>query len=236
MESNHITRRIADLDNDDKPREKALNQGIEHLTNAELLAILLGSGMKGLSVIDLSRDILKGCDNKLSRLARVSVHELMSKYKGVGAAKAITLLAAIELGTRCVHSFHLDNDVEPRVTSSNVANHYIRQKLERNNHEQFWVLYLDNSNKIIASECVSRGGVASTVVDIKIVLKSALDKLASGLILVHNHPSGNLKPSAPDDNLTNKIKEGARLIDIRVLDHIIIAPQGYYSYADEGRL
>lgn len=236
MEDNSIIRRIADLDNDDKPREKALNNGIEHLTNVELLAILLGSGMRGISVIDLSRNILRQCDNKLSRLSRVSVHELMSKHKGVGAAKAITLLAAIELGTRCVHSFHLDDDQEPRVTSSNVANHYIRQRLEKHNHEEFWVLFLDNSNRIITAECISKGGVSSTTVDVKIVFKSALDKLASAIILVHNHPSGNLKPSIPDDNLTSKIKEAGKLIDVRVLDHIIIAPQGYYSYADEGRM
>ncbi|MCH5246698.1 MAG: DNA repair protein RadC [Muribaculaceae bacterium] len=235
MEPGRSNLRIADLDSGDKPREKALNIGVEHLTNAELIAIILGSGLPGKSVIDLSRDILRDSDNKLSVLSRLSVHELTTKFNGIGPAKAISLMAAIELGSRCVHSLSSEI-VEPVVTSSKIIYDYIRQRLERRNHEEFWIVFLDRSNRIKSSEMISVGGVSGTIVDIKIILKKALDKLASSLILVHNHPSGNLKPSVADDSITSKIKEGAEAIDMKVLDHIIVSPLGYYSYNDEGRL
>lgn len=235
MENIRKARKIADLDINDKPREKALNLGVENLTNAELMAIILGSGLPGRSVIELSQDILGDNDNKLSQLCRMSVHELTSKYPGVGPAKAISLMAAIELGARCVHSLGEEN-TSPTVTSSSVVNDFMRRKLERKNHEEFWILFLSRANKILSAECVSTGGTASTLVDVKLVMKRALDKLASALILVHNHPSGNLRPSKPDDDLTKKISEAGKILDIRVLDHIIITPSEYYSYADEGRL
>ena len=235
METEYLSRRIADLDTNDKPREKALNQGIEHLTNAELLAIILGSGIQGMSVIDLSRNILAGCDNRLSRLARMSIHSLCRNFKGVGPAKAISLFAALELGTRCVHSQALEKE-DPIIRSSRDIYDLIRQKLENKGHEEFWVIYLNQANRVQSMECISKGGLTSTVADIKIILKMAIDKLSSSIILVHNHPSGNLKPSVPDDRLTEKIQEAAKLLEIKLLDHLVITATGYYSYCDEGRL
>lgn len=235
MEPDYFSRRIADLDNNDKPREKALNLGVEHLTNTELMAIILGSGLRGMSVIDLAQEILKGNENKLSRVARMSINELCTKFKGIGVAKAISIKAAIELGSRCVHSLALENE-EPQIRSSKDCYDLMRQRAELLQHEQFWILFLSQSNRVKSIECISKGGLTSTVVDVKIILKMAIDKLAQGLILVHNHPSGNLSPSLPDDNLTKKINDGAKILDIKLLDHIIISSKGYYSYNDEGRI
>lgn len=225
--------RVADLDIADKPREKALQNGIASLSNAELLAIIFGSGLPGRSVIDLSRDILRDNDNRLSRLARMSVHEIVKKYKGIGNAKAITLAAAFELGARCALDLR---QLDPQVTGSESIYQRLRGQMELLNYEEFKVVHLNRSNRIIFEETVSKGGTASTLVDVKLVMKSALDKLSSGLIFVHNHPSGNLNPSTADDQLTQRLRRAAELLDIRVLDHIIITPSGYYSYADNSRL
>ncbi|MBD5210211.1 MAG: DNA repair protein RadC [Barnesiella sp.] len=227
------TLRVADLDIADKPREKALQNGIATLSNAELLAIVFGSGLPGRSVVDLSRDILLDNDNRLSRLARMSVHEVVRKYKGIGEAKAISLAAAFELGARCALDM---KQLDPQVKGSDTVYELLRGKMELLNHEEFRVVHLNRANRIIFEETVSRGGTASTLVDVKLVMKSALDKLSSALIFVHNHPSGNLNPSAADDQLTRRLKQAADLLEIRVLDHIIISPQGYYSYNDNGRL
>lgn len=225
--------RVADLDADDKPREKAIRNGIQSLSKAELLAIILGSGTVGKSVIALSQEILRDNDNSLHRVSRLSIDELSHRYNGIGTAKAISLLAAFELGTRCVDDAL---QLSRQIGSGRDVYNFMRQKLQRIEYEEFWILHLSRSNRILASECVSRGGTAATVVDIKLILKSALNKLSSSLILVHNHPSGNLTPSPQDDDITRRIKSGAQLLDIRVLDHVIIAPTGYYSYSDEGRL
>lgn len=235
MENEPVIRRIADLDVNDKPREKALKYGVGSLSNAELIAIILGSGMQGRSVLDLSQIILKGCDNRLSRLARCNIHELTSKYKGVGTAKAISLLSAIELGSRCVSAF-VNEEEEPQIKSSRDIHAYMRTKLQAPYHEEFWVLYLNRANRVMSAECISKGGVASTIVDLKIILKGALDKLACGIVLVHNHPSGNLIPSHHDDNITHLVVEAAKLVDMKVIDHLIISQSGFYSYFDEGRL
>lgn len=235
MEKDKYTRKISELDENDKPREKALNFGVEYLTNAELIAIILGSGLKGMSVLDLSQEILKGNDNKLSKVARMSIYELCTKFKGVGPAKAISLLSAIELGSRCIHSFASETE-DPVIKCSRDIYNIMRQKLERKNHEEFWIIYLNQALRVQSTECISQGGMASTVVDIRLILKKALDKLSSSIILIHNHPSGNLKPSVQDDNLTKKVKEGAKLLDINLIDHVIISSQGYYSYSDEARL
>lgn len=225
--------RVADLDVADKPREKALRQGISALSNAELLAIVFGSGLPGRSVVDLSRDILRDNDNRLSRLARMSIHEVVKKYKGIGEAKAISLAAAFELGARCDVDM---KQLDPQVTGSNTIYERLRGQMALLNYEEFRVVHLSRANRIIFEETVSRGGTASTLVDVKLVMKSAIDKLSSALIFVHNHPSGNLTPSVADDKLTKQLKNAAELLDIRVLDHIIITSQGYYSYADNGRL
>jgi len=227
------TLRVADLDVDDKPREKALKNGIQSLSKAELMAIILGSGIVGKSVIALSQDILRDNDNSLHRLSQMSIDELCRRYKGIGPAKAISLKAAVELGTRSVE----DGAVLPeQIKGGHDVYALMRQKLQNINYEEFWVLHLSRSNRVIARECVSRGGTAGTVVDTKLIMKSAINKLASSLILVHNHPSGMLRPSIEDDNITRRIKDAAKLLDMRVLDHVIIASTGYYSYNDEGRL
>lgn len=227
------TPRVADLDIDDKPREKALKNGIQSLSKAELMAIILGSGIVGKSVIALSQDILRDNDNSLHRLSQMSIDELCTRYKGIGPAKAISLKAAVELGTRSVED---GQSLPDQIRGGHDIYNLMRQKLQNINYEEFWVLHLSRSNRVIARECVSRGGTAGTVVDTKLILKSAINKLASSLILVHNHPSGTLRPSIEDDNITRRIKEAAKLLDMRLLDHVIIASTGYYSYNDEGRL
>ena len=230
---NRFMGRIADLDEGDKPREKALSQGIRSLSNAELLAIIFGSGLPGKSVISMSQEILASCDNRLSRLSRLSIHEMKKKFKGVGTAKAISLAAAFELGLRTRDE---DAALDPQIKCSTDIYNIMRTKLERLEYEEFWVLYLSRSNRIIYEECMSKGGVSGTITDIRLILKRALELLASGIILVHNHPSGNLRPSPDDDRITTKTKEAAKLLDINVLDHLIITPTSYFSYNDNGRL
>lgn len=224
---------VADLDEGDKPREKALERGISTLSNAELMAIIFGSGMPGKSVITLSQEILRDADGRLSRVARMSLAELMKKYRGIGPAKAVSLAAAFELGSRCSEDLGVR---ERQIMSGKDVYDVMRGQLERLNTEEFWVLHLSRANRVITRDCISRGGTSATVVEPKLVLKSAVDRLSSGIILVHNHPSGNLVPSPQDDNLTSKIKKGAEILEIRVLDHVIISPNGYYSYCDEGRI
>ncbi len=230
---NRFLGRIADLDDSDKPREKALSLGIRSLSNAELLAIIFGSGLPGKSVISMSQEVLASCDNRLSRLSRLSIHEMKKRFKGVGTAKAISLAAAFELGLRT-----RDEDValDTQIKSSTDIYNMMRVKLERLEYEEFWVLYLSRSNRVIFEECMSKGGVSGTVTDVRLILKRAIELLASGIILVHNHPSGNLRPSPDDDRITTKAKEAAKLLDINVLDHLIITPTNYFSYNDNGRI
>ena len=230
---NRFMGRIADLDEGDKPREKALTQGIRSLSNAELLAIIFGSGLPGKSVISMSQEILASCNNRLSRLSRISIHEMKKSFKGVGTAKAISLAAAFELGLRTRDE---DAALDPQIKCSTDIYNIMRAKLERLEYEEFWVLYLSRSNRVIYEECMSKGGVSGTVTDIRLILKRAIELLASGIILVHNHPSGNLRPSPDDDRITTKAKEAAKLLDINVLDHLIITPTSYFSYNDNGRL
>lgn len=228
-----ISARIADLSADDRPREKAINGDIRNLTDAELIAITLGGGMQGKSVIDLSREMLRSVGGSLDDLARMPVKQMCRLFKGVGPAKAVSLAAAFELGMRC-----RDEKARKkiRVCSSADAFGYIRTDLERLDREEFWIITLSRANNITGKECIARGGTSATVVDIKLLMKMAVDKLASGIIAVHNHPSGNNRPSIEDDRLTKRIKEAAALLDIRLLDHIIVAGATYYSYNDEQRL
>ncbi len=230
---NRFLGRIADLDDSDKPREKALSQGIRSLSNAELLAIIFGSGLPGKSVISMSQEILASCDNRLSRLSRLSIHEMKKRFKGVGTAKAISLVSAFELGLRTRDE---DAALNTQIKNSTDIYNMMRVKLQRLEYEEFWVLYLSRSNRVIFEECMSKGGVSGTVTDIRLILKRAIELLASGIILVHNHPSGNLRPSPDDDRITTKAKEAAKLLDINVLDHLIITPTDYFSYSDNGRL
>lgn len=225
--------RIADLSNDDKPREKAIKHGIRTLSNAELIAIIFGGGIPGKSVIDLSKEILASCNHSLADLATMSIYEMSKRYHGIGPAKAVALAAAFELGFRCRDE---RPDKEYTVKTSADAYAAIRGHLEHLRHEEFWILILSRSNKIKHMERISSGGTSATIVDIKILIKCATDQLASAIILAHNHPSGNCRPSGEDDKLTQRIKAAAELLDIRVVDHLIVTPEKYTSYADEGRL
>ena len=217
---------------EDRPREKLMLKGRAALSDAELIAILIGSGTRELSAVDLSKQILHSVGNNLNELAKLSINDLM-KFKGVGDAKAISIAAALELGRRRKESEVLK---KAKITSSADAYHTIRPYLMDLSHEQFWVLLLNRANEVIRPFQVSIGGVAGTVADPKIIFKSAIEYLASAIILVHNHPSGNLTPSQPDKDLTKRVKEAGRLLDIPILDHLIFGDNGYFSFADEGVL
>jgi len=225
-------RRIADLSPDEKPREKALASGIRSLTDAELLAILIGGGVPGKSAIELAREILESCNNSINRLAQMSIRSIARRFNGIGPAKAITIAAAIELGSRRAAG----NDKERTVRSSADAYRLLAAHLENLPHEEFWAIFLRRNNSVIAVEQIGAGGTAATYVEPKIILKKALDCLASAMIVGHNHPSGNTAPSQADDNLTRKIKDAAKLMDIPLLDHIIVTSGAFYSYADNSRL
>lgn len=224
--------KIKDWSPDDRPREKLLQRGRSALTDAELIAILLGSGTSTTNVVDVARQILAKADNNLHELARLSVKDL-TKIRGIGTARAVTFVAAMELGRR--RTGH-EQDEKPRITCSRDVFELLRPSLMDVPHEEFWVLLLNRANRVIKILQVSQGGVSGTVADPRIIFKSALEELASGIILAHNHPSGNLMASQADRDLTRKIKDGARLLDVQVLDHLIVANQKYYSFADEGLL
>jgi DNA repair protein RadC len=218
---------------DDKPREKLRDKGRHALSNAELIAILIGSGSKSLSAVDLAKQILNRAENNLNELGKVSVEELIKNFHGIGEAKAITIIAALELGRRRQLSEIKDR---PNVKSSRDAFDAIAPMIMDLQHEEFWVLMLNRGNQVLKRVQVSLGGVSGTVVDAKIIFKKALEIPASAIILCHNHPSGNLRPSGADIEITKKVKEGGALIDINVLDHLIVSERGYFSFADEGML
>lgn len=229
-----IPTRIQDLNDDDKPREKALANGIRSLSDAELVALIFGGGLPGMSVVDMARSILHDCDQRVDNLARMGMQEMMAKYKGVGPAKAVCLAAAFELGRR--NREQMAAAADPLIRSSRDVREIMQPLIGQLDYEEFWVMMLSRSNRVKFKRCISQGGTAATVVDVKLLLKRALDCLAEGIILVHNHPSGNSLPSGEDDRLTQKIKDGASFLGIRVMDHVIIAGDDFYSYADQGRL
>lgn len=217
---------------EDRPREKALAHGIQVLSDSELIAVLLGSGTRSLSAVDLAKEILVKVSNNLDELGKMDVRQLM-KYKGVGEAKALTLSAALELGRRRQSVSPLQRK---SITCSRDAYEVIYTVLDDLNHEQFWVILLNRSNKVLDKIRIGQGGVSAVVVDPKIVFKEAINRLATGIILVHNHPSGNLKPSKADIDLTRNIRQAGQFLDIQLFDHLIIAGGSYYSFADEGML
>lgn len=224
---------IKNWNEDDRPREKMILKGVESLSNSELLAILINNGTRDRSAVDVCKELMGSVNNDLQKLGKMSVKEIMKlKTKGIGEAKAVTIAAALELGIR-------RNTEENRkfvVThSSDVAN-YLRAKLEHKKNEVFVAVYMNRSNKIQHHEVISTGGITGTVADPRIILKKALEHDATAIILCHNHPSGSLKPSKADEDITYKIKEAARYFDIAILDHIIVSDEGYYSFADEGLL
>lgn len=215
---------------DERPREKLLNKSPEALTNAELLAILISSGTKKKSALDLAREILIQANNDLHDLGRLDVAALQ-QTKGIGEARAITIAAALELGRRRQVAVGV---TRPAIKQSKDAAELMIPILRDLAHEVFYVLYLSTSNKVIRSENIGKGGLNSTVADIRIILKSALLNNATKIIVAHNHPSGNLKPSKQDVDMTIKLKQSAELMDIKLLDHIIVAGNDYTSMADEG--
>lgn len=216
----------------DRPREKLLTHGRSVLSDAELVAILIGSGTRSLSAIDVGKNILSAVNQDLNQLAKFSVKEL-TKFKGIGQAKAISIIAALELGRRRKESSVME---KPKITSSHDAYELLKAAMLDLQHEEFWVIMLNRGNRVIRMKRVSSGGVSGTVADVKIIFKEAIEQLASGLILAHNHPSGNRNPSQQDIQLTKKMKDSGTLLDIPVLDHIIFAEDKYYSFADEAML
>ncbi|MEO5912197.1 MAG: DNA repair protein RadC [Pelobium sp.] len=217
---------------EDQPREKLLAQGRRTLTDAELIAILIGSGSTTESAVDLSKRILFSCQNDINALAKLSVQELC-KFRGIGEAKAISIIAALELGRR-------RKDVElvnpEKITTSKDIYNLLSPYYSDIFHEEFWIILLNRANKVLNKVLISKGGQAGTVADPKIIFKAALENNAANIILSHNHPSGNLKPSQADVDLTKKLKQAGKLIDISILDHVIFTDAGYFSFADEGLL
>lgn len=227
---NHIS--IKAWAEEDRPREKLSGQGRRSLTDAELIAILIGSGSRDESAVELSKRILHHYENDLNKLGKASIAELC-RFKGVGEAKAISIIAALEIGRR-------RNETESKppeeVKGSNDIFKLMRRHLMDLNHEEFWIVLLSRSSKVLSKELVSRGGISGTVADPKIIFYMALQQQASAIVLIHNHPSGNLKPSQLDIDLTKKVVNAGKMLDINVLDHLIITDKGYLSFADEDLL
>ncbi|MBC5841549.1 DNA repair protein RadC [Flavobacterium sp. F-380] len=226
----HTNFPITNWSEDDKPREKLMLKGKSVLSDAELIAILIGSGSRSESAVELSKRILKSVDNNLNALGKLSIGQLML-FKGIGEAKAISIIAAMELGRRR----RTEDAVElTKVTSSKVIFEIMQPIIGELPHEEFWIIYLNNSNKILSKSQLSKGGITGTLVDVRIVFKSALEIGATSLILCHNHPSGTLVPSDADKHITKKLKIAGDSLEIKVLDHLIIAETNYFSFVDEG--
>jgi len=221
---------ITNWSEDDKPREKLMLKGKSVLSDAELIAILIGSGSRNESAVDLSKRILASVDTNLNALGKLSLSQLM-QFKGIGEAKAISIIAALELGRRR----RGEDAVElKKITSSKIIFEIMQPIIGELPHEEFWIIYMNNSNKVIAKSQLSKGGITGTLVDVRIVFKSALEMGATALILCHNHPSGTLIPSDADKQITRKLKLAGDSLEIKVLDHLIITENSYFSFADEG--
>ena len=224
---------IREWSEDDRPREKMARKGAMSLSDAELLAILIGSGNKDESAVELSRRILRECGDNINELARLSIGDLCKRFKGIGEAKAITIMAALELGKR-----RKTNDVLERkkIRSSIDLFNLFEPHMIDLIQEEFWIALLDGANKVIEIRRLTQGGMRQTIVDLQLLLKLALDKMAISVAVAHNHPSGQNEPSKEDINITRRIKEGCSAIGITFIDHIIIARGKYYSFADEGQI
>ncbi|SFE72023.1 RadC family protein [Flavobacterium xueshanense] len=221
---------ITNWSEDDKPREKLMLKGKSVLSDAELIAILIGSGSRNESAVDLSKRILASVDNNLNALGKLSLSQLM-QFRGIGEAKAISIIAALELGRRR----RGEDAVElKKITSSKIIFEIMQPIIGELPHEEFWIIYMNNSNKIISKSQLSKGGITGTLVDVRIVFKTALEIGATALILCHNHPSGTLIPSDADKQITRKLKLAGDNLEIKVLDHLIVTETSYYSFADEG--
>ncbi len=228
MELNNIP--ITNWAEDDKPREKLMLKGKSALSDAELIAILIGSGSRNESAVELSKRILSSVDNNLNALGKLSISKLTT-FKGIGEAKAISIVAAMEIGRRR----RAEETIElQKITSSKAVFDIMQPVIGELPHEEFWVLYLNNSNKVIYKSQISKGGITGTVADTRIIFKMALEQNATSIILSHNHPSGNLTPSDADIQITKKLKLAANQLEIKILDHIIITENGFFSFNDEG--
>ena len=224
---------IRDWAEDDRPREKMLHKGSQSLSDAELLAILIASGNKDESAVELSRRILHECHDNINELAQLTIHDLCKRFKGIGEAKAITIMAALELGKR-----RKTNEMFERkkISSSLDLFELFEPQLVDLPHEEFWIGLLNGANKVIETRRLTQGGSKQTVVDVPMLLKLALEKSAQAVVVAHNHPSGQNRPSQEDEQITRRVKEGCNAIGIAFLDHIIIARGQYYSFADEGKM
>ena len=230
MEQNNFP--ITHWSEDDKPREKLMLKGKSALSDAELIAILIGSGSRSESAVDLSKRILSSVDNNLNALGKLSISQLMS-FKGIGEAKAISIIAAMELGRRR----RVEDAVELiKITSSKKIFEIMQPIIGELPHEEFWIVYLNNSNKVLHKEQLSKGGLTGTLVDVRLVFKKGIELFSTAIILCHNHPSGKLQPSQADKSITSKLKLAGETLDIKVLDHIIITENAYFSFADENIL
>lgn len=216
----------------DRPREKLLNQGKANLSDSELLAILIGTGTRNESAVDLAKKLMQKCDDDLAQLARMSLDELQV-IKGIGKAKAITILAALELGRR---RKQVRQDAMPAIQNSSDVYNLLQSIYYDLPHEEFWVVYLNRSNRVMSIKNISKGGIAGTVADVRLIMKYALDQLASGIILSHNHPSGAINPSREDEVLTRRVQEACRFLDISLLDHMIVCNEQYFSFSDASKL
>lgn len=228
----NIMKTIKSWAEEDRPREKMLSKGKEALSNSELLAILIGSGNSKESAVDLSRRILSNKNDNLIELSKLSINDLM-KYKGIGEAKAVSIMAALELGRRRRYSEALE---QPSIKNSKIAYECFYAYLSDLNHEQFWIMLLNNANKVIKLEQIGVGGMTGTTADPKKIFKCALENNAASVMLCHNHPSGNINPSNADKQITNNLIKAGQFLEIKILDHIIIGNDNYFSFADEGLL
>ncbi|HNY53088.1 MAG TPA: DNA repair protein RadC [Bacteroidales bacterium] len=222
--------KITDWAVEDRPREKMIRKGISTLSDAELLAILISSGTRKKSAVDLGRELLSSVSNNLNSLGKLSISDLL-KFRGIGPARAVTISAALELGRRRNIAELPDAG---QIRCSKDAADIFQPLLSDLHHEEFWILFLNRSNRVIDRMKLSQGGISGTVTDVRIIMKKAVEFLASAIIVCHNHPSGNLNPSDADSKITGKIKEAGSIMDIQLLDHIIISGKDYYSFADNG--
>ena len=221
--------KITDWAETDRPREKLLEKGISALTDAELIAILIGSGTVSMSAVDLSREILASVENDLYKLSALSIKDLQ-KFKGIGEAKAISIVSALELGKRRREKESVE---KPRILCSKDAYEILKPDLTFLPYEEFWVILMNRSNYVLKKVKIGQGGISETTADLRLAFKAAIDNLATTILIAHNHPSGNLNPSTSDKELTKRFKESGKMLEITLADHIIITDRGYFSFADE---
>lgn len=233
MDNYHQKITIKNWAEDDRPREKLMLKGKASLSDAELIAILIGSGNSEESAVELSKRILNACNDNLIELSKLSISDLIKEFKGIGEAKAVSIIAALELGNRRRIAEVIERK---KINSSKDAFELMQSRVSDCLYEEFWIILLNKANKVIKYQSVSEGGITGTVADPKKIFKLALENNATSLIMCHNHPSGNLKPSDADCKLTRKIKEAGLFLEITVVDHIIIGDEKYYSFADEGMM